>query len=65
MASKAMTAIGTTTAMATVPPFDRPLELVDVIAVVLEVAESEGDVEVEPVVVGDVGERGTNVLVDV
>ena len=60
-----MTAIGTTTAMATVPPVDRPLELVDDIAVVLEVTEVEIDeVEVELVVVGDVGLRGM-VLVDV
>jgi hypothetical protein len=55
MASKAITAIGTTTAMAIVPPFDRPLELDDSIAVVFEVGAIEIDeVEIGVVVVGDV-----------
>ena len=67
MASKAITAIGTTTAIATVPLFDRPLEPVDGIAVILELVRVIVDKrEVELAVVRVVGVMmGTYVLVDV
>jgi hypothetical protein len=59
-------AIGTTTAMATVPPLDKPLPELDDNAVPLETDEDEIDEEVE---LGEVVPGGwtvgTKVLVDV
>jgi hypothetical protein len=51
IASKASTAIGTTTAIAIVPLFDRPLDAC-AIAVLLAVAEAEGEDVVEGIVAG-------------
>lgn len=60
-----MTATGTTTAMATMPPVDSPLLPVDGIAVLLEVGEEELEVELKVAVFPVVGVVGRNVLVDV
>jgi len=65
MARRAITAMGTTTAIAIMPPFDNPLEEVDG----REVAVLVDDVEVFEVVGDDVTgvdvEVGSNVLVEV
>jgi hypothetical protein len=68
MARMARTAIGTTTAMAIVPPVDNPL--LPLAGTAVELEDAEEDVEEEEVVAEDdvevvEGDVGTNVLVDV
>lgn len=65
MASNAMTATGTTTAMATVPPVERPLLPVAGTAVVLDNTDDEEEEEELVGVVVGVGVVGTKVLVEV
>jgi hypothetical protein len=61
-----MTAMGTTTAIATVPPVERPLLPVAGTAVALDDTDEDGEEEVVGlVVVVGVGVVGSNVLVEV